>query len=167
MGVASKTAVATTPSAADKSIANSVDGGNSPSTAGNGGGSTKGNHNNDDEDTKMARLERKNASSWDLDDCRSWLLDIARIVAQRWVNEREKQQQRKTQQEAAINNKSTTTTTSTTATRNNTDGKTATTGSSGSTMSDATTLTEMTAKIPEGSKDELEGRLVSHSFNLC
>lgn len=35
-------------------------------------------------------LTKKSISSWSLDDCRSWLMEVSRSVAQEWVDERKK-----------------------------------------------------------------------------
>eukprot|EP00535_Pseudo-nitzschia_heimii_P012468 CAMPEP_0197193442 /NCGR_PEP_ID=MMETSP1423-20130617/27174_1 /TAXON_ID=476441 /ORGANISM="Pseudo-nitzschia heimii, Strain UNC1101" /LENGTH=815 /DNA_ID=CAMNT_0042646631 /DNA_START=103 /DNA_END=2550 /DNA_ORIENTATION=+ len=60
-------------------------------------------------------LTKKTISSWTLDDCRSWLMEVSRTVAQEWVDERKK---------GAKN-------------------------------------------IPEGTREELEGKMVEHSIALC
>ncbi|CAB9500955.1 Transcription initiation factor IIB [Seminavis robusta] len=39
--------------------------------------------------TTNSRFELKSASTWDLEDCRSWLLDASRSIAQTWVDERD------------------------------------------------------------------------------
>jgi hypothetical protein len=36
-----------------------------------------------------SRFETKNVSTWDLEDCRSWLLEASRSIAQAWVDERD------------------------------------------------------------------------------
>lgn len=60
-------------------------------------------------------LEQKLATTWDLDDCRSWLLETSRKIAEHWMAARKQGEK----------------------------------------------------KIPLGSKEELEGQLVEHSFSLC
>ena len=60
-------------------------------------------------------LTKKTISSWTLDDCRSWLMEVSRSVAQEWVDERKK------------------------GARN----------------------------IPQGTREELEGKMVEHSIALC
>eukprot|EP00536_Pseudo-nitzschia_multiseries_P008280 jgi/Psemu1/287684/fgenesh1_pg.209_\ len=60
-------------------------------------------------------LANKTISSWSLEDCRSWLMEASRSIAQEWVDERKK------------------------GTRN----------------------------IPEGTLEELEGKMVEHSIALC
>ncbi len=60
-------------------------------------------------------LTKKTISSWTLDDCRSWLMEVSRSVAQEWVDERKK-------------------------------------GTKG---------------IPQGTREELEGKMVEHSIVLC
>jgi len=60
-------------------------------------------------------LTKKTISSWTLDDCRSWLMEVSRSVAQEWVDERKK-------------------------------------GTKG---------------IPQGTREELEGKMVEHSIALC
>jgi uncharacterized Zn finger protein (UPF0148 family) len=62
-----------------------------------------------------AAIELKSASTWDLDDCRSFLLEASRNVAQQWIKDRN----------AGAKN------------------------------------------IPEGTQDELEGKLVEHTIALC
>ena len=61
------------------------------------------------------KLETKPVPLWDLDDCRSWLLEASRKIAQQWIKDRDN-------------------------------------GVKG---------------IPEGSQDELEGKLVEHTISLC
>jgi hypothetical protein len=61
----------------------------------------------------------KAAATWDLEDCRSWLLNASRNIAQAWVDERK----------------------------------------TNSSVTDS--------KVPVGSVDELEGRLVEHAITLC
>lgn len=46
----------------------------------------KENNTKDDESS----LTKKTISSWSLDDCRSWLMEVSRSVAQAWVDERKK-----------------------------------------------------------------------------
>jgi hypothetical protein len=60
-------------------------------------------------------IEQKPAPTWDLDDCRSWLLEASRNIAQQWIKDRS----------AGVKN------------------------------------------IPEGSQEELEGKLVEHTIMLC
>jgi len=60
-------------------------------------------------------LAKKAISSWSLEDCRSWLLEASRAIAQEWVDERKKG----------------------------------------------------TKNIPEGTQEELEGKMVEHSIALC
>jgi hypothetical protein len=60
-------------------------------------------------------VEEKPAPTWDLDDCRSWLLEASRNIAQQWIKDRT----------AGLKN------------------------------------------IPEGSQEELEGKLVEHTIVLC
>lgn len=60
----------------------------------------------------------KIVSSWDLDDCRSWLLEASRSIAQRWVEDRKKD-------DAGLKD------------------------------------------IPNGTVEELEGKLVEHAITLC
>lgn len=38
-----------------------------------------------------SKFEMKNAATWDLEDCRSWLLEASRSIAQTWVDERDSQ----------------------------------------------------------------------------
>ena len=47
---------------------------------------SKGKNKNEDESS----LARKTISSWTLEDCRSWLMEVSRSVAQEWVDERKK-----------------------------------------------------------------------------
>ena len=44
-------------------------------------------------DTKeqLSTVAQKPAASWDLDDCRSWLLEASRSIAQQWIEERKKE----------------------------------------------------------------------------
>lgn len=60
-------------------------------------------------------LTKKTISSWTLDDCRSWMMEVSRSVAQEWVDERKKG----------------------------------------------------TKDIPQGTREELEGKMVEHSIALC
>jgi hypothetical protein len=60
-------------------------------------------------------VTKKSISSWTLDDCRSWLMEASRNIAQEWVNDRSK----------GVKN------------------------------------------IPQGTQEELEGRMVEHSIELC
>lgn len=60
-------------------------------------------------------LTKKTISTWTLDDCRSWLMDVSRTVAQEWVDEQKK-------------------------------------GSK---------------TVPQGAREELEGKMVEHSIALC
>jgi hypothetical protein len=69
------------------------------------------------DDPKAEKL----ATTWDLEDCRSWLLNASRRIAQNWVTERKNHPP-----DAKSNN-----------------------------------------AIPNGSVDELEGRLVEHAITLC
>jgi hypothetical protein len=74
------------------------------------------------EDDSKINGGEKPAASWDLEDCRSWLLKASRTIAQAWVEER-----KANVLNAAANSQ----------------------------------------KIPAGSVDELEGRLVEHAITLC
>ena len=69
------------------------------------------------QDTKNddSSLTKKTISTWTLDDCRSWLMDVSRTVAQEWVDEQKK-------------------------------------GSK---------------TVPQGAREELEGKMVEHSIALC
>jgi len=67
-------------------------------------------------------LEEKPYATWDLESCRSWLLEASRRIAQQWVEDRSK--------------------------------------SSGSSSN-------KNSNIPSGTLEELEGKLVEHSFTLC
>jgi hypothetical protein len=67
------------------------------------------------DDVEVSALEKKQASRWDLDDCRSWMLEASRRIVQVWLEERK-------------------------------EGKVA---------------------IPLGTQEEIEGKLVEHSLNLC
>jgi len=67
------------------------------------------------------KVTEKPAAAWDLLDCRSWLLDASRRIAQQWVDERNKSE----------------------------------------------IAPAIKKNIPEGSLEELEGRLVEHSISLC
>ena len=69
-------------------------------------------------------VEMKPAPSWDMDDCRSWLLDASRSIARQWVDARRTGE---------------------------------TTG----------TAAKIAGPIPDGSLDELEGKLVEHTFSIC
>ena len=71
------------------------------------------------EDDGKSSGGEKPAASWDLEDCRSWLLKASRTIAQSWVDERK------------------------------------------------TSILKADSKIPTGSVDELEGRLVEHAITLC
>jgi hypothetical protein len=68
-----------------------------------------------EEEVEVAAIEKKQASTWDLDDCRSWLLEASRNNAQQWMEDRKA-------------------------------GK---------------------PNIPVGTQEELEGKLVEHTLNLC
>jgi TFIIB zinc-binding len=85
----------------------------------------------------------KPAPSWDLEDCRSWLLDASRKVAQQWIQQRQVQ--------VLSDDKKKPSTASTTA------------GADGT----STTTTTTVGTIPSGTLEELEGQLVEHSFTLC
>jgi hypothetical protein len=41
-----------------------------------------------EEETGVSAIEKKQASKWDLDDCRSWLLEASRNIAQQWMVDR-------------------------------------------------------------------------------
>jgi hypothetical protein len=86
-------------------------------------------------------LENKPVATWDLDDCRSWLLEASRSIARQWVA---------AAATAAANSPSTD--------KNNGVTKTAPT-----TM----TTSSSAAAIPTGTLDELEGKLVEHTLTLC
>ena len=62
-------------------------------------------------------IESKQASKWDLDDCRSWLLEASRSIAKIWAD--------KQQDDSEVNN------------------------------------------VPKGNLNELEGKLVEHTLELC
>jgi len=70
---------------------------------------------NEDKGDEALSVAKKTISLWTLEDCRSWLMEVSRFVAQSWIDERKKG----------------------------------------------------TENIPEGSLEELEGRMVEHSINLC
>ena len=64
--------------------------------------------------TATSSLDAKPASTWDLDDCRSWLLESSRSISQRWMEDR-----------------------------------------------------KVGKRVPEGTEEELEGKLVEHTMTLC
>lgn len=74
---------------------------------------------NERPNTPVNASEHKPAPTWDLDNCRSWLLDASRSIAKQWFDERQQ-------------------------------------GNDASKKS-----------IPEGTLDELEGKLVEHTLTLC
>lgn len=80
--------------------------------------SSSGNRGNNASPKQLQAMTEKPAASWDLEDCRSWLLDASRRIAQQWVDERNK------------------------------------------------LSVEAAKKIPAGTLEELEGRLVEHSIAL-
>lgn len=68
-----------------------------------------------EQEVEVSAIEKKQASTWDLDNCRSWMLEATRSIAQQWMEDRKA-------------------------------GK---------------------SKIPDGTREELEGMLVEHTLNLC
>lgn len=68
-----------------------------------------------EEEAAISAIEKKQASTWDLDDCRSWLLEASRSIAQQWMVDRKA-------------------------------GK---------------------SNVPQGTQEELEGKLVEHTITLC
>jgi hypothetical protein len=92
----------------------------SPSAnAGGGGGNAAGG-------APVSSLEHKPISLWDLDDCRTWLLEVSRNIAELWY-----EAGKTIKKEAGAPDKAS------------------------------------SSKIPQGSREELEGRLVEHTFTLC
>lgn len=86
-----------------------------------GGGGAAGGGKVDSPSTSVGiqnALEEATAATWDLEHCRSWLLEVSRRIAQQWVEERSKG-------------------------------------------------TAAAKRIPAGTLEELEGRLVEHTFTLC
>jgi hypothetical protein len=75
---------------------------------------------NNKDEVRESSLAMKPATTWDLDDCRSWLLDASNSIAQQWIQDRKNG--------VILNN-------------NNT-------------------------RIPNGSQEELEGKLVEHAITL-
>jgi hypothetical protein len=69
-------------------------------------------------EVRESSLAMKPATTWDLDDCRSWLLDASNSIAQQWIQDRKN---------GVVNNQ---------------------------------------MKIPNGSQEELEGKLVEHAITL-
>lgn len=84
-------------------------------------------------------FENKQASTWDLEDCRSWLLEASRTIAQNWVDERDGAHKDHT------------------ADGDDAEGK----NGNGKRSAPAA------KNYPNGSRDELEGKLVEHSITLC
>lgn len=41
-----------------------------------------------EEEIEVSAIEKKQASTWDLDDCRSWMLEASRSIAQQWMDDR-------------------------------------------------------------------------------
>ena len=41
-----------------------------------------------EEAVEVSAIEKKQASTWDLDDCRSWMLEASRSIAQQWMEDR-------------------------------------------------------------------------------
>lgn len=87
-----------------------------------------------------SKFETKLTSTWDLEDCRSWLLEASRKIAQTWVDERDGVHK----------------------------DHTATDGDDGDAKNGNGKRPAPAAKsYPKGSRDELEGNLVEHSITIC
>jgi len=87
-------------------------------------------------------LEDKPVATWDLDDCRSWLLEASRSIARQWAA---------AAAAAAV------------ATSPSTDKNGVTKTAASTTM----TTSGSAVEIPTGTLDELEGKLVEHTLTLC